>query len=56
MEDGSSKLSVIDFIIAVLRQHERSLDEKLARLDNILRHANKRTAPKNGDARARIRD
>jgi len=38
-EDGSSRLNVLDFIIAVLRQHERSLDESLARLNIILRQA-----------------
>ncbi len=55
MEDVSSRLTVLDFIIAVLRQHEKSLDEKLARLNNIIRQAEKRSAQKHADARPRHR-
>jgi len=40
-ETSSSKLHVLDLVIAVLRQHEKSLDEKLAQLETMLRRLEK---------------
>jgi len=41
MEENSSKLHVLDLVIAVLRQHEKSLDEKLAQFETMLRRLEK---------------
>ncbi len=40
-EASSSKLHVLDFVIAVLMQHEKSLDEKLAQFEMMLRRLEK---------------
>lgn len=40
-ETSSSKLHVLDLVIAVLRQHEKSLDEKLAQFETMLRRLEK---------------
>ena len=43
-EKSSSKLHVLDLVIAVLRQHEKSLDEKLAQFEMMLRRLEKISA------------
>ena len=43
-ETSSSKLHVLDLVIAVLRQHEKSLDEKLAQFETMLRRLEKISA------------
>jgi len=40
-EQSSSKLHVLDLVIAVLRQHEKSLDKKLAQFGTMLRRLEK---------------
>ena len=40
-EKPSPKLHVLDLVIAVLRQHEKSLDEKLAQFETMLRRLEK---------------
>jgi len=40
-ESSSSKLHVLDLVITVLRQHEKSLDEKLAQFEAMLRRLEK---------------
>ena len=46
-ENISNRLSVLDFIIAVLRQHEKNLDKSLANLENILERLGKMDADEN---------
>jgi len=36
MEEVSTKLNILDFIITVLQQHEKSLDESLEKFDHAL--------------------
>ena len=36
MEEVSTKLNILDFIITVLQQHEKSLDESLEKFDRAL--------------------
>jgi DNA-binding CsgD family transcriptional regulator len=40
-EKSSAKLNVLDLVIAVLRQHEKSLDEKLAQFETMLKRLEK---------------
>ncbi|MCS7387074.1 MAG: hypothetical protein NDF55_10195 [archaeon GB-1867-005] len=38
MTDGSDRISAIDFIINVLREHEKTLDSLIERLDDVSRN------------------
>ena len=42
---SNEKIDVIDFIINVLKEHEKNLDEEISRLEGIINTANKNKTP-----------